>query len=184
MLGEARPKRFLDIGTGAGRHLSLAADLGFDPVGIDVSWNGLRHAKERMPGAMDCLIASRMDRLPFAGDSFHAALSFGVFYYGTKAEMMGGVAEAKRVLAPGGRLLVVLRTKDDYRFGKGKELEANTFQLEIEETNEPGTIQHFLDENDVRDYFREFSQLSFEKSETTFANRTRLDSDWVIIATK
>ena len=88
------------------------------------------------------------------------------------------------MLIRGERLLVVLRTTSDYRFGKGEELEHNTFRLTIEDTNELGTVQHFVAEEDLPAYFAAFSRMSFEKTETTFAGRTRLDSDWVITAEK
>ncbi len=122
--------------------------------------------------------------LPFADSSFKLVLSFGVFYYGTASEMKRAIVEAHRVLARGGRAFVVLRTIDDYRFGKGKKLGHNTFQLDIAETNELGTVEHFLDAQDIPSYFAAFSQINFEKTETTSANCTRLDSDWLITVEK
>lgn len=178
--------RFLDIGAGAGRHMRLASELGFEAHGVDTSLKGLRHIKQL---SCDMRLAPRavqgsMLALPFADESFAAALSFGVFYYGTANELKIAIAEAHRVLAPNGMLLVVLRSTDDYRFGKGEELAENTFRLSITETNECNTIQHFLRANDIPEYFKRFSQLGFEKTETSSANRTRVDSDWLITVKK
>jgi SAM-dependent methyltransferase len=179
---ENRTARFLDIGAGAGRHCKLASDLRFDACGIDTSFVGLRHAHQRLGenASKHLLAQASMLALPFADCSFRVVLSFGVFYYGTVDEMKRAIAETYRVLEPGGRALVVLRTLDDYRFGKGKELGNNTFQLDIADTNELGTIEHFVGAEDVRSYFAAFSKISFEKTETTSANRTRVDSDWLI----
>lgn len=178
--------RFLDIGVGAGRHCQLASNLGFAACGIDTSFVGLQHARLRLqetaPGHL--LARASMLVLPFADSSFAVVLSFGVLYYGTAAEMKQAIAEAHRVLAPGGRAMVVSRTVDDHRFGKGKELGHNTFQLDIADTNELGAVVHFLNAEDIQPYFAAFSQVTFEKTETTSANRTRLDSDWLITVQK
>lgn len=178
--------RILDIGAGAGRHMKLAAELGFNPFGIDISVLGLQHARRRLPESRDPLILAQasMLALPFGEASFDAVLSFGVFYYGTAKEMKEAIAEAYRVLKPSGTIFVVLRTVHDYRFGRGTALSNNTTQLNIEDTNEYGTVQHFLDDGDVPDYFSEFRQVTFEKTETTFGNRRGVNSDWLITAEK
>ena len=186
LLERQRPARFLDIGVGAGRHTKLAAELGFNSYGVDFSLVGLQHARERLRLAdiHAHLAQASMLGLPFGDSSFDVVLSFGVFYYSTAAEMKQAINEAFRVLVPGGRLLAVLRTTQDYRFGKGEKVEPNSFRLTIEDTNEAGTVQHFLAAEDVPNYFAAFSRMSFEKTETTLAGRTRLDSDWVITAEK
>jgi SAM-dependent methyltransferase len=178
--------RFLDIGVGAGRHCKLASDLGFETYGIDTSFVGLQHARERLceTAPQHLLCRASMLALPFADSSFKVALSFGVLYYGTANEMKQAIAEAHRVLARGGRAFVVLRTIDDYRFGKGKKQGHNTFQLDTAETNELGTVEHFLGTQDIPSYFAAFSRINFEKTETTSANCTRLDSDWLITVEK
>lgn len=185
LLGKKSP-RCLDIGIGAGRHTKLAGDLGFAPFGIDVSVVGLQHARMRLEqsGMRPHLAKSSMLALPFSEGSFQVVVSYGVFYYGTAAEMKRAIQETHRVLSPGGRAFIVVRTLNDCRFGEGEQLELNTFRLTITETNEAGTVQHFLAENDIPNYFSKFSKLSFEKSETTFADRILLNSDWLIIVEK
>jgi SAM-dependent methyltransferase len=179
-------ERFLDIGAGAGRHMRLASELGLDAYGTDTSMVGLQHAQQQFrTSAPDArLVQASMTALPFADCSFALALSFGVFYYGTAEDMRVAIAEAHRVLAPTGKLFAVLRTTQDYRFGKGEQLEKQTFRLKITETNEYDTVQHFLKAEDIETYFEKFSEVGFEKTETTSANRTRIDSDWLITARK
>ena len=186
MLDKGVPSRFLDIGAGAGRHMKLASELGFEPYGIDVSPVGLRHAHQRLRAVKirHELAQASMFTLPFADGSFGVVLSFGVFCYGTSDEMRRAINEARRVLVRGGRLFAVLRTTQDYRFGKGEQIEPATFRLKIKDTNEYDTVQHFVAEQEIGIYFAEFSSVSFEKTETTLANRTRLDSDWLITAGK
>jgi SAM-dependent methyltransferase len=179
-------RRFLDIGAGAGRHMQLASELGFEPYGIDTSITGLQHAEQRLRNLQlpSKLAHASMLALPFADCSFALVLSFGVFYYGTGNDMQQAIAEAHRVLVSGGKLFALLRTTQDYRFGKGERLARNTFRLKIADTNELDTVQHFLAIGDIAVYFGKFSQVTFEKTETTSANRTRVDSDWLISAQK
>jgi SAM-dependent methyltransferase len=178
--------RFLDIGTGAGRHLKVAAELGYEVYGIDLSLVGLQCASQRLSGlnVHHDLAQASMGALPFANSSFDTVLSYGVFYYGTGNEMKKSIGEARRVLTETGRIFVVLRTTRDYRWGKGEQLERNTFRLKIKETNEYNTVQHFLTEDDIPTYFAAFSRTTYEKAETTFANHSRLNSDWLITAEK
>ncbi|HXY15201.1 MAG TPA: class I SAM-dependent methyltransferase [Terriglobales bacterium] len=179
-------KRLLDIGTGAGRHLQAASELGFEPYGIDTSNVGLTYVQQRLAalGLKFGVTRASMLALPFADCTFALVLSFGVFNYGTPQQMQRAIDEAFRVLIPKGKLFAVLRTTEDYRFGKGEQLGPNTFRLKITDTNEYDTVQHFLIEHEVEVYFRKFSRISFEKTETTSANRTRTDSDWLVTADK
>jgi SAM-dependent methyltransferase len=185
-LGQSTRRRFLDIGVGAGRHLKLANELGFEVYGIDLSLIGLQCASERLSGlGIDYYLAQApMGALPFATSSFNIVLSYGVFYYGTGDEIKKSIGEAHRVLANTGQLFVVLRTTQDYRFGKGEQLERNTFRLKVTDTNEYDTVQHFLSEEDIPEYFAAFAEVSYEKTETTFANHSRVNSDWLITAQK
>jgi len=186
LLERHHPARFLDIGLGAGRHTKLAAELGFRACGIDISFVGLQHARERLLTAelRASLSQASMLALPFMDCSFAAVLSYGVFNYGTANEMKQAIAEVCRILVPGGRAFVVLRTTDDYRFGKGVRLGHNTFELSITETNEFHSTQHFVAADEIPVYFANFARVSFEKADTTFGNRTGLNSDWLITAEK
>jgi SAM-dependent methyltransferase len=186
LLEKHHPARFLDIGLGAGRHTKLAAELGFRAFGVDISFVGLQHARERLlaTGLQASLSQASMLALPYIDCSFAVLLSYGVFYYGTATEMRRSIAEVHRILIPGGKALVVLRTSDDYRFGKGVRLGHNTFQLTIAETNELHSTQHFLAADDVPVYFASFAHVGFEKTDTSFGNRCGMNSDWLITVEK
>ena len=166
--------------------MRLATELGFAAFGIDISFTGLSHARERLQQSnliAPVTVASMTD-LPFAEASFHAVVAYGSFNYGSAQMMRQAIAEAHRVLAAGAKSFVVLRSTHDYRYGKGRELGPNTFELDISETNELGTTQHFVTAEDIPEYFVRFSKLNFEKAEWTTCDRTRLNSDWMITAEK
>jgi ubiquinone/menaquinone biosynthesis C-methylase UbiE/DNA-binding transcriptional ArsR family regulator len=106
-----RIDNFLDAGTGTGRMLELIAPHAARAVGIDVSPDMLAIARDRLLRADIHNAQVRLAdtyRLPFpngaAGAGFDVVLFHQVLHYlddpGT------AVAEAARVMAPGGRLLI------------------------------------------------------------------------------
>jgi len=174
--------RALDVGVGGGRHTKLLSDLGFQATGVDFSREGLQHAGRwlRGSGQPARLCQASMLTLPFADAAFDAVVSFAVYYYADRARMRRAVGELRRVLRPDGWGFVALRTDRDYRYGKGVEIEPHTFRLTINDTNEAGCVMHFLTEESVPAMFEGFTELCFERTETTFGNRREHNSDWLI----
>jgi SAM-dependent methyltransferase len=103
-LGVGEGTRLLDVGCGAGRALRLAADRGADVSGIDAAPGMLEYARRRVPGAM--LVQGELQTLPFADDAFDAVTGFNSFQYA--ADPVAALLEAKRVTAPGGRILALV----------------------------------------------------------------------------
>ena len=89
-----------------------------------------------------------------------------------------------RILKKGGKALVFTRTTDDYRYGKGNKIDKNTFVLDVEDTNEKGMVMHFLDMDGVNEIFGKFNKIIVEKTETTFSNSEKKNSDYIIIVEK
>jgi uncharacterized peroxidase-related enzyme len=97
-LGVGPGDRLLDIACGAGLAVELAAAVGATCAGIDASPRLIAVARDRTPHAD--LRAGDMHHLPWPDASFDVVTSFrGI--WGTTPD---AVAEAHRVLAPGGRL--------------------------------------------------------------------------------
>ena len=106
----ARPiQNLLDAGTGTGRMLELLAAHARRAVGVDVSPEMLAIARDRLLREDIKNAQVRLAdtyRLPFGGDSdaFDAVLFHQVLHY--LDDPGAAVAEAARVMAPGGRLLI------------------------------------------------------------------------------
>jgi ubiquinone/menaquinone biosynthesis C-methylase UbiE len=97
--------RFLDLGCGLGAALEHAAVSGAATAGIDPSPSMVERASERVPQA-DVRLGSA-ESIPFDDDAFTAALSVATYHHWADAE--AGLNEVRRVLANGGRLLIVER---------------------------------------------------------------------------
>jgi SAM-dependent methyltransferase len=100
--------RLLDIGTGTGRVLELLASRISQGVGVDASKAMLALARSRLAraGIGHCSVRlADMYRLPLAAASFDVAVMQMVLHYAD--DPSGVLAEAARVVRPGGRLIVV-----------------------------------------------------------------------------
>ena len=93
--------RLLDVGCGSGLALRLAADRGATVSGLDASGALLEHARRRVPGAP--LVEGELEDLPFPDASFDVVTGFNSFQYAARPAI--ALAEARRVLASGGRVL-------------------------------------------------------------------------------
>jgi SAM-dependent methyltransferase len=102
------PGRLLDIGTGTGRVLELLAPRVRQGLGVDASKAMLALARARLshPGLAHCAVRlADMYRLPLADGSFDMAVLQMVLHFAE--DPAGVIAEAARVLRPGGTLFII-----------------------------------------------------------------------------
>lgn len=110
MLGEVRPRRILDVATGTA-DLAIKA-LRLNPekiIGVDISEEMLRVGRKKVEARGEQsrieLLRGDSERLPFSDSQFDGALvAFGVRNF---EDLDQGLAEMRRVLRPGGRLVVL-----------------------------------------------------------------------------
>ena len=148
-LGNRQLGRLVDIGTGTGRMIELFGPRAAHAIGIDRSSDMLRLARVKLEavGIQSSLRQGDMYALPLADQSADNVIIHQVLHYAHSPAT--AIAEAARVLAPGGTLLVVdfaahgreeLRTRDAHiRLGFEDEVMAGWFSaagLEVDQ------IQH------------------------------------------
>lgn len=98
-------RRVLEVGCGGGSLLGWLAREGATPVGLDPGRLQLERARAAAPGVP--LVAGVGEALPFASGSFELVICFNSLHHVPLASQWQAVAEAARVLASGGELLVV-----------------------------------------------------------------------------
>ena len=103
----------LEIGCGTGQMLPLYPDT-TAIVAFDPNRASLDRARRRCPGAG--LLVADAQRMPFADASFDTVVSGLVFCSVPNAEQ--GLAEIRRVLRPGGRLLMLEHVHASGRLGR------------------------------------------------------------------
>lgn len=148
--------RFLDIGTGTGRILELLAPRAEGAVGVDSSSAMLSIARAAIDRAhlSHCQVRQAdMYQLPFADALFDSAAVHMVLHYAEEPARV--IEEASRVLAPGGRLVVIdfeahnlaeLRAEHQHRWAGFDQdevrdwMEAAGFEVQPVETLEGGPL--------------------------------------------
>jgi ubiquinone/menaquinone biosynthesis C-methylase UbiE len=110
ILREAPLGKMLDVGTGTGRMMELFASQADHFVALDNSTEMLRLARAKL-GNMGSLspnidiVLGDFNALPFGAQEFDTVIFHQVLHYAQHPE--GVLAEAARVLAPDGRLVIV-----------------------------------------------------------------------------
>src|SRR5215471_8950963 len=104
LAGDVAGRRILDAGCGAGPLFAALRDRGAIVTGIDKSAGMLELARRRLGDEADLQVADLASPLPFPDDTFDDVTASLVLHY---LEDWGpALAELRRVLNPGGRLIV------------------------------------------------------------------------------
>jgi SAM-dependent methyltransferase len=104
---ECGGQRVCDFGCGQGPSTTFAAARGARVFGFDISHGSLRYARDlaQVNGVGERVWFAQMDatRVAFADGAFDVVLCDGIFHH---VDVAAALAEAKRILRPGGLLLI------------------------------------------------------------------------------
>jgi|SRR5208283_1142636 len=183
--------KMLDVGCGAGRHAMFWAAEGYTVSACDFSSAGLDETEKRAQ-EKDLKISAYLceaDALPFTDNDFDGILCYGVLYYLPYERYRNAVREIQRVLKPGGKALIVTRTKDDSRTLRARKIDSFSYRLEKLGEDAPsdveaGMVMTMLDLHDIEDIFRVFREITIDRCTITSNNRKFVDDDWLVQVTK
>ncbi len=175
-------RRVLDLGCGTGRHVVYLARKGFDVCGTDISPRGLEHTRARLEeeGLQADLQLSDMTTIPYPDGHFDAIISTYVIHHNTLDNIRRCVAEMHRVLVPGGKALLIVSSQRGHRYGKGQQLERDTF---VHDSGpEVGIPHHFFDEPGLHALFADFRivALILDELDEVENGVHYLHSHWVV----
>jgi arsenite methyltransferase len=109
--------RVLDLGCGSGWATRLVANR-FKPkkiVGVDISDEMVRRATEQSKGIANIeFLHGAAEKIPLPDRSIEKIFSIESFYYWP--DQMTGLQEVKRVLAPGGKLFILINLYKDNHY--------------------------------------------------------------------
>jgi SAM-dependent methyltransferase len=163
------PCRVLDMGCGVGRHTVLLAERGFAVVASDPS----RRAREatcaqlKKRGLQATVIDADMTSIPYPDEHFAGVLSVGVLEHNTKEGIQEALAEIRRVLVPGGKVLASFLPRTRWLPRDDPEhdmVEDNTVRRWGPEQG----IHHMVDEEEIRELFAAFSIRWVKRQTETF----------------
>ncbi|WP_252246667.1 class I SAM-dependent methyltransferase [Clostridium sp. ZBS4] len=167
------------------------ANENIDTYGTDISKYGVEYTKTilKRHGLSADLKIDSVDNIKCEDNYFYVIICYGVLYYCNIKEINASAKEIFMVLKPNGKVLIVVRNTDDYRYGKGKEIEKNTFLIEEENKNkcafnENGMKMHFFDKSEIEELFKNFSKIEIDEIVETHENGKYKDSNFIINLTK
>lgn len=102
-IGEPGHADAAEVGCGTGHWLAELRGRVRTAAGLDVSAEMLRHARAAAPFAL--VVRGRVEMLPWAGETFDRVFCINAMHHFGDADAF--IAEARRVLRPGGALLIV-----------------------------------------------------------------------------
>ena len=113
-------RRVLDLGSGEGFGSALLRDVAREVVGIDVDEQTVEHSRLNYAGpGIEFRVMSATDLSDFPDDSFEAVVAFEVIEH--ILDQQAVLAEAARVLAPGGLLIMSTPERRQYSEATGHE---------------------------------------------------------------
>jgi SAM-dependent methyltransferase len=171
----------IDLGCGAGRHSIFMAGRGLRVCGIDRSQVGIAHATEWAKREMVRAFFQSGDlgMLPYRSETFGGLVSWESVFYGDCARVIQSIAEAFRVLQPGGRFLISLKSSRDYRTREFAGQGPNTF------ATEQGLPMTFFDRAEIEQIFMPTStDLNVELLARSHQNGARLRENYIVTGRK
>jgi ubiquinone/menaquinone biosynthesis C-methylase UbiE len=114
--------RFLDIGCGTGANMAMLSGR-YDMAGIDISGQALALCRAR---SIQPLARGSANAIPLAAEQFDAALMMDLLYHAAVSDKAEALREAKRVLKPGGLLLINVPAYDWLRSSHDRAIHTDT----------------------------------------------------------
>ena len=151
----ASRSRVLELGCGNGKTLFAMIQRGWDVTAIDFAVRAVMLSKTVVKGAPHGhMIVADARCPPFKNNSFDAVFALHVIGHMHEADRKQIIGTLPHVLKPGGILFFSAFSIHDFRFGKGNETEAATFQRGT------GIITHYFSEKEVIDLFSTLNPVS------------------------
>ena len=138
-----RRGKVLELGSGTGNNLMLYQAYGWQVTGVDYDAAALEDARWNLEGQGRMVQADLAKGLPELGETYDVLLAPNVINYLDSAAARAVLTQARAVTAPGAPVFVSARLVDDYRYGRGRQVEEHGFILDTPETGEAGLLNRF-----------------------------------------
>ena len=102
-------------------------------------------------------------------NDFDIVLAYNVIYHGYRPQLSAAIGQVRRLLKANGLFYFTCPSRDDGKYGFGREVAPHTFLCEKSVT--PGDIHYFADEADLNELLAGFFQVARDKKEGYWDNR-------------
>lgn len=176
-------KSVLDVGCGYGRDCIYLARTGFDVVGIDVSAEALRLARDwaNSDGLKIDFMHMDITDNSFEDSRFDTVIMFNTFHFMLEKVREKSISEIYRILRSGGLFVQAMFSRREKGFGQGREVEANTFEFKR------GRQVHFFSGDEIRNAFARFTIERLDEvaiHEVHQDGKEHFHREWIMVAEK
>jgi SAM-dependent methyltransferase len=178
----AAPAAVLDFGCGSGNNLSYLARHGYTCCGADLSADALAFTAERLTneGVRASLVRVETE-LPFASASFDLVVSWHVLSYADVGTAHAMLRELRRVLRPGGCLLITMLRPNDVLVDGAERIDSDTYRVVRTNLGQAGAVIFApATRAAVEALVHRFEDVSIGYAEWMFGGRT--GSHWLVAA--
>lgn len=149
----------LDLGCGRGNDTMYFLQKGKDVSVCDQSTVAIDTIKKNFLMVDEAKCFNMLDGIDFPDYSFGIVCADLCLHYFTEDDTAKILREIRRVLVPGGHVLVRVNSINDTNFGagQGEEVEHHLYK------KEDGMLKRFFDEDDIEEIFAGFEILSCEE---------------------
>jgi cyclopropane fatty-acyl-phospholipid synthase-like methyltransferase len=141
-------KSILIPGAGYGRNAKLFVDSGFTVTGIEISERAIEIAREN--GVTIQYFNGSILDMPFDSEKYDSIFCFNVFHLFLKEERKIVIEKFRNQLKENGYGFIVVMSELEESFGKGEEIEPNTYEPR------KGKPVHYFTDSDLREHFKGF----------------------------
>lgn len=146
-------KRILDLGCGGGNDTLYLISKGKQVISCDQSSSAINNIRKNFPEVYDAKCFNMLDGLPFEDEAFDVVIADLCLHYFLKTDTEKILNDIRRILTPGGHLILRVNSINDvlHGAGQGPEIEHHVFEMEGK------TIKRFFNEEDIRSFFKDFT---------------------------
>ena len=166
-------KKVPDLGCGTGRHSLFLASQGFQVYATDTSETGIEIAQEKAESLhLKNIWFSLHDMrgIPFDSSFFDAVICTWTIYHNTLAGIELTLNEIFRVLRRNGTFVTDFLSVGDSTYGRGREIERNTFiGAKKEEEDVP---HHYVSRPELIRFFSGYEQLKIRASSNSYSDES------------
>ncbi len=151
IMGTQKP--ILDLGCGGGNDTLYLISKGKQVISCDQSPSAINNIRKNFPEVYDAKCFNMLEGLPFEDEAFDVVIADLCLHYFLKSDTEKILNDIRRILTPGGHLILRVNSINDvlHGAGQGPEIEHHVFEMEGK------TIKRFFNEEDIRSFFKDFT---------------------------
>jgi len=178
---EYKCNKIMDLGCGTGRHTIFLAKNDFNVIASDISETGLKTTENKANklGLKNIeYLQNDMRNIPLSENTLDGLLCVWTTGHGMLIDVEKNVEEIYRILKPNGIVIIDYVSIDDKHYGKGREIEVNTFLDNME--GEEKIPHHYSSKIELENMYKIFNEIKIEPINYYYGNDNEIKAYLVI----